>query len=224
MYCESHFTSEPEIQDLQTACFNQGVVDSLSGQAESAVKTVRNPGKALKKVGADYVSYGKKNPANFFPSNYIGVKIADEFANTCKNSYNLGLKYGLNGVAYAFGQSTTIVAETAVIAKGSEMAYSHHVNRFSVPEQPDMMYVTRYGRPGLQLGDWAMPGENTISNYIKSCKWQPGFGNEFAPMSSGQTFIVPKNTVKWPTTGEGLFESIVEGPLNGLFGQRRYWP
>ena len=51
----------------------------------------------------------RKNPANFFPSNYIGVKIADEFANTCKNSYNLGLKYGLNGVAYAFGQSTTIV-------------------------------------------------------------------------------------------------------------------
>lgn len=134
------------------------------------------------------------------------------------------MKYGLNGVAYAFGQSTTIVAETAVIAKGSEMAYSHHVNRFSVPEQPDMMYVTRYGRPGLQPGDWVMPGENTISNYIKSCKWQPGFGNEFAPMSSGQTFIVPKNTVKWPTTGEGLFESIVEGPLNGLFGQRRYWP
>ena len=122
------------------------------------------------------------------------------------------------------GQSTTIVAETAVIAKASEMAYTQYVNRFSVPEQPDMMYVTRYGRPGLQPGDWVMPGKNTISNYIKSCKWQPGFGNEFAPMSSGQTFIVPKNTVKWPTVGEGLFESIVEGPVNGLFGQRQYYP
>ena len=43
-------------------------------------------------------------------------------------------------------------------------------------------------------------------------------------MSSGQTFIVPKNTVKWPTVGEGLFESIVEGPVNGLFGQRQYYP
>ena len=70
-----------------TASFNQGVVDTLSGQAESAVKTVRNPGKALKKVGADYVSYGKKNPANFLPSNYIGAKIVDGFVNQCRNSY-----------------------------------------------------------------------------------------------------------------------------------------
>ena len=102
------------------ASFNQGVVDTLSSQAESTVKTVRNPGKAIKKLGADYVSYGKKNPLNWNPTNYIAAKNADEIVNTCKNSYNLGLEYGANGVAYALGQSTTIVAETAVIAYGPD--------------------------------------------------------------------------------------------------------
>ena len=104
------------------ASFNQGVVDTLSSQAESTVKTVRNPGKAIKKLGADYVSYGKKNPLNCNPTNYIAAKNADEIVNTCKNSYNLGLEYGANGVAYGLGQGTTIVAETAVVAYGSEMA------------------------------------------------------------------------------------------------------
>ena len=104
------------------ASFNQGVVDTLSSQAESTVKTVRNPGKAIKKLGADYVSYGKKNPLNWNPTNYIAAKNADEIVNACKNSYNLGLEYGANGVAYGLGQGTTIVAETAVVAYGSEMA------------------------------------------------------------------------------------------------------
>ena len=72
--------------------------------------------------------------------------------------------------------------------------------------------------PGLEAGDWIMPGKNTWSNYIRSGKWDPFPWNKFAPKSSGQTFIVPKNTVKWPV-GKG-----VDGSWKGIFGQRQYLP
>lgn len=154
----------------------------------------------------------------------MASKLVDNFAQQWQNSYNLGLNYGLNGVAYGLGQGTTVVAETAVISYRLEMAINHYLNRYTVPGQSDMMYVTRYGRPGLEAGDWVMPGQNALSNYIRSCKWQPGFGNEFAAMSMGETFIVHKSSAVWPTAGEGLFNTIIEGPLNGLFGQRIYMP
>jgi len=40
--------------------------------------------------------------------------------------------------------------------------------------------VSRWGRPGLQTGDWVMLGRKNFLNYILSCKWQPGLGNRFA--------------------------------------------
>ena len=120
---------------------------------------------------------------------------------------------------YALGQSTTIVAQTGVSAYGSQMLADKLAMKNTVPGNKDMMYVTRYGRPGLEAGDWIMPGKNTWWNYIRSFKWQKGFGNQFAPKSSGQTFTVPKNTVKWPT---GF--SITDGAYKGLFGQRIYQP
>lgn len=85
----------------------------------------------------DYVSYGKKNPANFLPSNYIGAKTVDGFINQCKNSYNIGLQYGAKGVAYSFGQATTVVAETGVSAYGpttvsnASTSIKNYFNKFS---------------------------------------------------------------------------------------------
>jgi RHS repeat-associated protein len=78
--------------------------------------------------------------------------------------------------------------------------------------------VSRWGRPGLQPGDWVMPGGVTPWNYLRSFKWQPGLGNQYASFRSGQSFSVPRASVVWPK-GWGI-----DGYLKGLFGQRRYVP
>ncbi|MBL8719115.1 MAG: VCBS repeat-containing protein [Myxococcales bacterium] len=81
-----------------------------------------------------------------------------------------------------------------------------------------LVEVSRWGRPGLQPGDWVMRGGRTRWNYFWSFKWQPGAGNQFAPFRSGESFLVPEASVTWPR-GWGL-----DGWFKGLFGQRRYVP
>ncbi len=78
--------------------------------------------------------------------------------------------------------------------------------------------VTRWGRPGLEAGDWVMKGGNTLSNYLRSFKWQPGAGNDFAARCTGKAYEVAKEAVKWPK-GWGI-----DGWWKGLFGQRIYKP
>jgi hypothetical protein len=58
--------------------------------------------------------------------------------------------------------------------------------------------VTRWGRPGLQTGDWVMKGGRNYWNYFWSGKWQPGMGNQFARYASGQTYQVPRSAVAPP--------------------------
>jgi RHS repeat-associated protein len=78
--------------------------------------------------------------------------------------------------------------------------------------------VSRWGRPGLEPGDWVMLGKPNLWNYIKSFKWQPGAGNEFAPFRSGQGYEIFPDQISWPS-GWGI-----EGWWKGLFGQRRFLP
>lgn len=78
----------------------------------------------------------------------------------------------------------------------------------------DLQQVSRWGRPGLQSGDFVMNGSPNWANYVFSFKWQPGLGNKFAPFNGGQTFHVPKDFVSWPK-GWG-----VDGWWKGLFNQR----
>jgi hypothetical protein len=75
--------------------------------------------------------------------------------------------------------------------------------------------VSRWGRAGLQRGDWVMKGNPNWVNYILSGKWQPGFGNQFAPFSSGAAYRVPISSLRWPS---GL------NAVKGLLGQRLYVP
>src|SRR5262249_35772950 len=58
--------------------------------------------------------------------------------------------------------------------------------------------VTRWGRPGLESGDWVMAGGKNWWNYFWSGKWQPGFGNKFAAYATGETFDVAGSTLRWP--------------------------
>jgi RHS repeat-associated protein len=78
--------------------------------------------------------------------------------------------------------------------------------------------VSRWGREGLKPGDWIMKGKVTPWNYMRSFKWQPGMGNEFAGYSTGRSYLVAADSIKWPT-GWG-----VDGWWKGVFGQRIYSP
>ena len=75
--------------------------------------------------------------------------------------------------------------------------------------------ASRWGRAGLQQGDWIMKGTNSWVNYILSGKWQPGMGNQFAPYGSGQAFLVNAKDLMWPTGWEWI---------KGFLGQRIYNP
>lgn len=81
-----------------------------------------------------------------------------------------------------------------------------------------MIHVSRWGasRPnGLQNGDWVMKGPISYSNYIRSGKLQKGFGNEYAPYSIGEQFLVKRSELSIPKE-YGL------GSIKGLLGQRKY--
>ena len=78
--------------------------------------------------------------------------------------------------------------------------------------------VSRWGRPGLLPGDWVMKGPATRWNYIRTAKWQKGFGNEFAGFGTGEEFTVPASSIRRPN-GKGL-----DGKWKGWFGQRKYHP
>jgi len=87
----------------------------------------------------------------------------------------------------------------------------------------DLMYgggnltkVSRWGRPGLQSGDWIMKGGANWWNYLRSGKWQPGMGNQFAPFGSGQEFWINAEDVAWPAW-YSWWKAII-------FGQRIYDP
>ncbi len=83
----------------------------------------------------------------------------------------------------------------------------------------DFVTVSRWGREGLQAGDWVMKGSVNRSNYILSGKYQPQSwpGNNIpASFSSGQEFTVPSTTLHTPNG--------VLGQIKGTLGQRIYNP
>ena len=84
----------------------------------------------------------------------------------------------------------------------------------------ELVEVARWGRPGLEAGDWVMEGGKTPLNYRLSGKWQNGFGNEFASFESGEAFTVPRGDLYSPS---GL--NPFDGRLKSLVpGQMRYYP
>jgi RHS repeat-associated protein len=79
--------------------------------------------------------------------------------------------------------------------------------------------VSRWGRPGLNPGDWVMTGKTSPLNYVLSGKYQPSWfpGNNIpAPYSSGVTYNVPPASLSFPAGPLG--------PIKGLLGQRVYNP
>ena len=81
---------------------------------------------------------------------------------------------------------------------------------------PRDISVTRWGRPGLQTGDWVMQGEPCPQTYLLSGKWDFFPWNEFAPYRAVDSFVVPRDQVVWPS-GFGK-----DGLNKGFLGQRIY--
>jgi hypothetical protein len=83
-----------------------------------------------------------------------------------------------------------------------------------------MVEVTRWGRAGLQSGDWVMKGGRTKLNYRLSGKFQKEFGNKYAPFEGGKTYNVPAGSLSRP---RGL--NPIDGRVKSLIpGQMRYNP
>jgi hypothetical protein len=116
--------------------------------------------------------------------------------NTANNIETIGSALATGGASYlSTAASSTIAAET------------------------EMVTVSRWGREGLESGDWVMKGGTSARNYLLSGKYQPESwpGNNLpAAYSTGQNYIVPNSTLNTPP---GIL-----GPIKGVFGQRIYNP
>ncbi len=83
----------------------------------------------------------------------------------------------------------------------------------------NMVLVSRWGRTGLEAGDWVMKGGKNWINYALSGKWQPGLGNQFARFASGAEYYVPQSTIRLP-----IFKEMGLGAIKALLGQRLFIP
>jgi hypothetical protein len=88
----------------------------------------------------------------------------------------------------------------------------------------NMVTVSRWGRPGLQTGDFVMKGGATKWNYFKSGKWQPGMGNRFTPYSAGEEFVVSKGSLASPSQAATATaaDKGAAGLVKQAMGQRAY--
>ncbi len=120
------------------------------------------------------------------------------------------------GVLAADAQVLVGAAQGVAMAiKGGGNAITVRSGSGNLAKSGDLTLVSRWGREGLQSGDWVMKGEANWSNYILSGKFDPGPWNQFAPFSSGAEYLVPGSSLYWPPGWE---------VFNGLLGQRIYLP
>ena len=80
---------------------------------------------------------------------------------------------------------------------------------------PETITVSRWGREGLEAGDWVMKGGVNRWNYARSFKWERTPWNQPAPYSTGTSYQIPSTSLATPTGWE-TFKTI--------FGQRIYKP
>jgi hypothetical protein len=134
----------------------------------------------------------------------VGAAIHSEFPDiTYANAYNYVIA---PGVTFAATDGMSLLPEA-----GSLSSFV-----------PELVTVSRWGRPGLEEGDWVMNGPKNNFNYVRSFKWEnwPLSDNVPAPPESGEEFLVPASSVKWPSTfwsRDGWWKAL-------LFGQRIYKP
>jgi RHS repeat-associated protein len=108
-----------------------------------------------------------------------------------------------NGALKLAGTTAAIVGSVTVPGpEGVAVGVSLIKNAKVLKNSDELIKVTRWGRKGLEEGDWVMKGGNNWWNYIWSGKWQPGMDNKFAPKKSSKTFKVPKSSIRNPRKGD----------------------
>ena len=120
------------------------------------------------------------------------------------------------------GDFMATYALTAGFVAGAKGAFSGG----AAAEAGGMTTVSRWGRPGLQAGDFVMEGGATKMNYFNSGKWQPGFGNQKAPFGAGEEFIVPSSSLLKPSHASTatIFDKGPFGWMKDKMGQKTYSP
>lgn len=90
----------------------------------------------------------------------------------------------------------------------------------------NVVSVSRWGRPGLEPGDFVMKGPANRWNYFKSGKWQPGMGNRYTAFKAGEEFVVPKSTLVSPSKAATATaaDKGLAGWIKEVMGQRAYKP
>lgn len=134
------------------------------------------------------------------------VNLARATVRTAEHSVNASLSLFGPGIAL---NSTRVISAVKLMK--------------SINYLEEMVVVSRWGREGLQAGDWVMKGQKNLLNYVLSFKWQPGLGNEFASFKSGVEYLVPRYSVVWPKA-KTFGQAVVDGVWKGIFNQRMYFP
>lgn len=116
-----------------------------------------------------------------------------------------------------------------VYAYGLSRSVSAGANFSASTATTETITVTRWGREGLQAGDWVMKGGKTYWNYFWSGKWQPSWfpgRNRPASFPSGQSFPVPPSSVRAPRIGDvgTELENAASLKMKEALGQRVYDP
>ena len=82
--------------------------------------------------------------------------------------------------------------------------------------------ICRWGRPGLEYGDWVMYGKKGLKSFLFSFKWDPNPTNSkvgFTQYSStGESAWANVNDLTWPQ------EKGIDSGWKWIFGQRQYFP
>jgi len=158
------------------------------------------------------------------------LMIAGEFAGTtpfAEGIYGYDIGWGTPLSSFESGER---LASGGLQMVGTALALYGGVRGLSIPETATtaadastMVTVSRWGRPGLQSGDWVMLGPANWRNYIFSGKYQPSWFPTFgqspnipAPFAAGESFTVPASALQTPP---GFL-----GPVKAALGQRIYKP
>lgn len=102
---------------------------------------------------------------------------------------------------YLGSRGASEVGNISLSLATGKVAITRTSNAYAPINQVSRQYtaVSRWGRPGLQSGDFVMKGSMSRFRYFLSGKWQPGMGNQYASYKSGQTFYVRLTSLKSPS-------------------------
>jgi len=131
------------------------------------------------------------------------------------------LMAAFNAAAAVAGPLSKAAEEVPAVARGinkAREAAAAAKQAAKVARGNKLVPVSRWGREGLQPGDFVMKGPANYWNWLRSFKWERTPYNQFAPLASGRTYPVPASSIRWPR-GRGM-----DGRWKGLFGQRIYDP